>query len=141
MTELRLCVTRTINAPIEAVFSAWLDPTMLAQFIIPGDGMAVPKAEANAVEGGRFDIVMQSGDKQFPHGGEYLKLVPHTLIEFTWESPFSIDGSKVTINLRPAGAATDIELIHVNFPDEETRSSHEGGWSVILKHLEQVLSA
>ena len=33
MSELNLTVERTINAPQEKVFSAWLDPEMLKRFI------------------------------------------------------------------------------------------------------------
>ena len=72
MTELSLRVTRTINAPIEAVFNAWLDPAMLVRFMTPGEGVTVPKAETDARVGGRFDIVMTAGEKELPHSGTYL---------------------------------------------------------------------
>lgn len=141
MNELKLSVSRTINAPIESVFNAWLNPDMLAKFMIPGEGMTVPKAEANAVTGGRFDIVMQAGDKEIPHGGQYLELVPYSRIVFTWESPFSIEGSTVTLDLSSAGDGTLINLVHVKFPDAESRTNHEGGWSRILAQLDQTVAA
>ena len=34
-TELKLEISRTIAAPREAVFDAWLDPEMLARFMTP----------------------------------------------------------------------------------------------------------
>ena len=140
MSELMLNVTRTINAPIQSVYNAWLDPNMLAQFMLPGDGMHVPKSETDAREGGRFTIVMAAGEQEIPHGGEYLKLNPYTQIVFTWESPYSVDDSTVTLNLAESEAGTDIELIHVKFPNEETRDSHQGGWINILASLEKALS-
>ena len=141
MSDLKLSVSCSINAPIESVFNAWLNADMLAKFMIPGDGMTVPKAEANAVIGGRFDIIMQAGDKELPHGGQYLEIVPFTRIVFTWEAPFSVDGSVVTLEMSTEGNGTLIKLVHVKFPDDESRANHEGGWSTILTHLEQAIAA
>jgi uncharacterized protein YndB with AHSA1/START domain len=139
MSELSLHVSRLINAPIESVFNAWLDPVMLARFMIPGEGMSVPRAEADARVGGRFTIIMLAGDKEIPHSGEYRIIERYSLIVFTWEPPFSVDGSTVTLNLNEVGGVTKVELDHVRFPDEESRSNHQGGWTAILNCLDQVL--
>jgi len=140
MTDLKLTVNREINAPAEAVFNAWLDAETLAKFMMPMPDMSVPVAEADAKVGGRFKIVMRMGDQDLPHGGTYLEIVPHSKIVFTWESPYSVDGSTVTLTLSPAeGGKTNIELVHVKFPDEEVRDRHEGGWSGILAKLAEVI--
>lgn len=139
MTELSCNITRTINAPIEAVFNAWLDPKMLAKFMIPRPGMTVPKSEANPVEGGRFDIVM-AGEKEMPHGGVYKKISPHSQLVFTWESPFSVAGSTVTLDLVAADGGTEISLTHVKFQDEGIRDNHIGGWTHILETLSTALT-
>ena len=136
MTELSLTVNRRINAPAQKVFDAWLDPKMLARFMIPGEGGRVPKAETDPKVGGRFHIVMTSGDKEIPHEGSYRTINPHTQIVFSWESPFSADGSMVTLNFKPAGAnATDLELVHEKFANEQSRDGHTGGWTAILAKL------
>ncbi|MEP0943695.1 MAG: SRPBCC domain-containing protein [Rhizobiaceae bacterium] len=140
MSELRLTTSRRINAPVEAVFNAWLDAEMLARFMLPGEGMSVPSAEADAREGGRFSIVMQAGEQQIPHAGEFKVINKHSQIVFTWESPFSIDGSTVTLNFTSSGGGTDLELIHVKFPDAQSRDNHLGGWGNILAALDNVLS-
>jgi len=142
MTELSLRVARTINAPIEAVFNAWLDPVMLAKFMTPGPNMTVPKAEADAREGGRFAIIMAAGDQEIPHAGTYKTITRHSQLVFTWESPFSMDGSTVTLNLTPAeNGGTEVELIHVKFPSEESRDNHNGGWTMILGALDAAIAA
>ena len=140
MSELKLTTSRHINAPVERVFEAWLDPEMLARFMLPADGMSVPSAAAEPVVGGRFEIVMQAGEQQIPHGGEFKVIDRHSQIVFTWESPFSIDGSTVTLNFKPVDSGTELELIHVKFPDAQSRDNHLGGWGNILATLDSVLS-
>jgi uncharacterized protein YndB with AHSA1/START domain len=93
MTELSLTLNRRINAPAQKVFDAWLDPKMLARFMVTCEGGSVPKAETEARVGGRFHIVMKPGGEEIPHEGTYKTIDPHRQIIFTWESPFSADGS------------------------------------------------
>ena len=139
MSDLSLNLKRIIQAPIEDVFEAWLQPTILAQIMVPAPNMHVPKAEADPRVGGRFTIVMAAGEQEIVHTGEYLTLDRYSQIVFTWNSPFSADGSTVTLNLVQTDAGTEVELIHVRLLDEESRDNHAGGWSTILANLNQVL--
>ena len=139
MSELSVTVMREIQAPKEQVFNAWLDPEMLKKFMKPMDAISIPKAEVNAVEGGRFDIVML-GENEMPHGGEYQVIDRFTKIVFTWESAYSVDGSTVTLNFSGDESRTKLELIHTRFLNEEMRNNHEGGWTNILKWLDEALT-
>ena len=136
MTELSLSVERTIAAPQDKLFNAWLDPEMLKRFMLPGEGMAVPRAASDAREGGRFEIIMQAGDQELPHSGTYKEIDPHNRIVFTWESPYSQDDSEVTLTFTQDGAGTKVRLDQVRFPSQESRDNHEGGWTKILEALE-----
>ena len=140
MPELSLKVSRVIRAPIQTVYNAWLDPKLLAKFMLASDGMAIPHAETDAREGGRYTLIMVAGDQELPHGGEYKRLTPYTQIIFTWESPFSVDGSTVTLNFSEVEGGTQVELEHVKFLDEEARAGHEQGWVAILEKLAGTLS-
>ena len=140
MTDLTLNVSRTINATPEALFNAWLDPTMLAKFMAPGPDMTVPHAANDPVEGGRFDIIMKAGDQELPHAGTYKEINPHSRLVFTWESPMSVDGSTVTLTFDPVDGGTKVNLHHVKFQDEEKRANHEGGWMAILGKLEAAVA-
>lgn len=139
MSDLTLNISRTINAPVESVYNAWLNPELLAQFMLPAANVHAAKAETDARVGGRFTIVMVTAERELPHGGEYKVLNPYSQIVFSWESSFAADGSTVTIDLKPVAAGTYIELTHIKFRDEETRSSHEGGWMRIIETLSNVL--
>lgn len=140
MTDLTVKLNKTINAPIEKVFDAWLDPAMLTRFILPAPGMAPPEVESDAREGGRFTILMRVGDDKIPHSGSYLVVNRPSQLKFTWESPFSTDDSTVTLDFSAVGAQqTSVELTHVKFVNEEARANHEGGWSNILDRLAEVV--
>jgi len=140
MTDLTVNTKKTINAPIEKVFDAWLDPAMLTRFILPMPGMPQPEVETDPREGGRFSIVMQVGDDKIPHTGSYLSLERPSRLVFSWESPYSADDSTVTLDFTEIDAATtSVELTHVKFLHEEARSDHEGGWGNILDQLDAVI--
>jgi uncharacterized protein YndB with AHSA1/START domain len=140
MTDLSVNISKNINAPIEKVFDAWLDPLMLTQFILPAPGMAQPQVENDAREGGRFSIIMQVGDERIPHTGTYLTIErPHRLA-FSWESPFSTDDSIVTLVFDAIDSATThLDLSHMKFINEEARTNHEGGWNNILEQLQRLI--
>ncbi|HBS26486.1 MAG TPA: SRPBCC domain-containing protein [Gammaproteobacteria bacterium] len=141
MTDLTVKLNKTIHAPIETVFDAWLDPKLLARFILPAPGMPEPKVENDPQEGGKFVIIMEVGDDKIPHSGEYLEVNRPERLVFTWASPCSIDDSTVTLEFSAIDqSTTEIKLTHIRFIDEETRSDHEGGWSNILDKLDEITS-
>lgn len=140
MNDLTLTVERTIKAPPEDVFNAWLNPEMLRRFMMPAAGMSVPRASNDPEEGGRFEVVMLAGEKEIPHAGTYREINPHDRIVFTWESPFSVDDSTVTLTFAPADEGTFVTLTHVRFSDAETRDNHKGGWVGILELLDATLA-
>lgn len=140
MTDLKVNVSKTIHAPIEKVFNAWLNPKILSQFILPMPGMPNPEVKTDPREQGKFTIIMHVGDDKIPHTGKYLEInFPEKLV-FTWESPFSTDNSTVTLNFTILDEnKTQVELTHVRFIDEESRSNHEGGWGNILNELNEII--
>ena len=141
MTELSVNITKTINAPIEQVFDAWLDPQTLSSFMQPMPGMPAPETKIDASVGGRFLIKMIVGDQIIPHEGSYHKIKKPNLLVFSWESPFSGEGSIVTLNFKALDTnSTELNLVHVKFPNEESRSDHEGGWTNILELLNNITS-
>ena len=134
MTDLTMTVKRTIKANPEAVYAAWLDPVTITRFMAGGADQRVTEARTDPRVGGSFRIVMTS-DKDIAHQGVYRDLVPHSLIRFTWESPYSPADSEVTIRLSPVADGTEITLSQVKFLSEGAREGHQGGWTRILDRL------
>ena len=136
MLEISMEISKTIAAPREKLFNAWLDPEMLVKFMTPGPNMTVPRASADPKVGGRFDVVMRAGDQDLPHSGTYRVIDPHNRIAFAWENPFyTLEDSVVTIDFEDADGGTNVRLTHVRFPSEESRDNHKAGWGSILDAL------
>jgi len=139
MNNLTVKLTKSINAPIEVVFDAWLNPKTMASFMMPMEGMPEPEVEINAIVNGNFSIIMEVEGNKLPHSGKYIEIEPSSKLVFTWESPFSPSESIVTLVFNKIDDnKTKIELTHAKFDDEESRKNHEGGWSGILNTLSRL---
>ena len=141
MTDLTVNINKDINASIEKVFDAWLNPALLAKFILPMPGMAEPETTNDPRVGGKFEIVMSVGENKVPHTGEYFEIDRPNKLSFSWVSPASSDDSVVTLVFKAIDAhTTNVDLTHVKFFNEEMRSNHEGGWTNIMDALSEVLA-
>lgn len=139
MQDLTMTVSRRINAPAEKIFNAWLNPEMMARYMIPDAGFSVPQAQIDARVGGQFSFVVKK-EKETPHTGTYTTLDRYTKIAFTWVSPFAAEGSHVTLLFTPAGdGATDVELTQVKFLSEDSREGHRKVWAKILGTLDTLV--
>ena len=137
MAELSLTIKKNVRAPIEKVFDAWLDPQILAKFMIPMEGMPEPQVENDPRVGGNFTIIMQVGELSLPHTGQYLTIDRPNSLVFSWVSDHSIEGSRVTLDfLNLDEKTTEVTLTQVKFFDEPAMRDHEGGWTNILKTLD-----
>jgi uncharacterized protein YndB with AHSA1/START domain len=136
MPDLKLTSRRTIKAPPEKIFNAWLVPDMMAKFMSPRPDMHVREARADARVGGRFYVAMVDGDKEHPHEGTYKEITPYSRLVFTWEVAWSAPGTYVQIDLTPKGDATEVVLTHVKFLSEDSRDNHAKGWAGILGKLD-----
>ena len=57
MSELELTVSRTIRAPRQKVFEAWLKPETLSKIMRPGADDLPARVTNDPVKGGRFMII------------------------------------------------------------------------------------
>jgi uncharacterized protein YndB with AHSA1/START domain len=132
-----LVVRRFIPAPRERVFAAWLDPASLAQWMRPS-GMTDAKVEVDSRVGGKFRIVMIQGREQFEHTGEYLSIEPPARLAFTWISKATdLEPTEVTLEFLERPGGTELVLTHRRLPAEQVES-HRGGWSDILRLLQEM---
>ena len=139
-TNLELNVERIIKASKETLYNAWLKPQLFAKFMTPGEGMKNSDSKIDARVGGKFSLNMIAGDDVMLHHGEYFKLTHFDLIQFSWNSPFSQEGSTVTISLTQVDGGTKLKLNNIKFISQESCENHTSGWMYILKTLEATVT-
>jgi uncharacterized protein YndB with AHSA1/START domain len=121
---LEFKVERTIPAPPEEVFDAWLNPA------IPGNPWnAAEKFILDAKVEGLFYWTL----KGTPHYGRFTEVERPGRIQHTWMSPNTLgEESMVTVTFKKQGADTLMTLVHSDLPDHELAQGHEKGWSYFL---------
>jgi uncharacterized protein YndB with AHSA1/START domain len=137
MTSLTL--VRRIKAKPSTVFDAITTPNGMACWFGPDRG-PVLLAESDARVGGRFRVRFRMMDgSEHTCGGEYLKISPEGVaMSWRWEGGADDPNeSRLEIRLRAIPEGTELTLTHSLLPDEESRKSHEGGWSGSLDKLER----
>jgi uncharacterized protein YndB with AHSA1/START domain len=115
---------RTIPAPPDEVFAAWLDPK------IPGNPWhTADKLLFHPHVDGFFYWLFRGT----PHYGRFTEIEPAARIQHTWMSPNTLgQESTVTVTFEKKGANTLMTLVHSDLPIEEKAKSHEKGWTYFL---------
>lgn len=138
MTPRELRLTRLVPASLEEVFRAWTDPEVLAQWWGPGDN-AVSEVEIDARPGGRYRMAFATAEGgTLVMAGTYIEVDPPRHLSFTWRwevgGPDKVE-SHVTVELNPAGDATELVVTHGGFPDDAAAAPYGNGWEAVLPKL------
>jgi uncharacterized protein YndB with AHSA1/START domain len=144
-------VERTLRAPPERVFRAFLDPDLIKQWMTPGD-FAIDRVSVDPKVGGR--IVISHSLKGVSYGGfegEFVKIVPHRELVYRWAfvgtepEKGEYHDTLVTVTLRPVpGRKTKVTVVHERLGDLRRRAPEihaqvSGGWNSSLDKLEKAL--
>jgi uncharacterized protein YndB with AHSA1/START domain len=136
MTSLTL--VRRIAARPSIVFDALTTPEGIACWWGPDAG-PVLVAETDVRVGGRFRVRFRMLDgAEHESSGQYLEVRRPERLVMSWrwvggeEDP---NESRVEIDLRPIPEGTELTFTHAALLNEETRRSHERGWSGALEKL------
>ena len=142
--EHTIVIKRQFSAPVDRVYNAWTDPTMLAQWFSPNIRWNNPLVENELKPGGRRSITMRHSDgDQMQITGTYLELVPNERLSFTsifHGGPAGSDESTVTIELRSAPGGTELTLTHDRQTDPAAKEGASAGWAGCLEMLESYLA-
>jgi uncharacterized protein YndB with AHSA1/START domain len=97
-------------------------------------------AEVELRVGGRYRVRFRRLDTtEHESSGEFLEIVPPERVVFSWRWKGGVEDpgeSRVEITLKAVPEGTELTFVHALLRDEETRRSHEGGWSGALDKLE-----
>ncbi|MEM8935960.1 MAG: SRPBCC domain-containing protein [Pseudomonadota bacterium] len=148
-------IERTFNAPIETVWAMWTQAELFQKWYGP-NGMTIPFAEMDVVEGGARKICMQmeTPDKTMTmwFTGEYKEVKPTHRLIYT-ESMCDQDGNilspqsmgmpeghpettEVIVELTERGGKTVMKLTHIGVPAD---SGGAGGWAQAIDKMAALL--
>ena len=121
---IEVSVERTIPAPLETVYDAWLDPKT------PGTVWnAAEKFSLDAKVDGLFFWRVPGNS----HYGRFTEMKRPSRMQYTWVSP-STSGleSMVTVTFKKKGNETVMTLVHTGLPDTNGGKGHEKGWNFFV---------
>lgn len=116
---------RTIPAPPDEVFDAWLNPK------IPGNPWnAADKFLLNPKVDGLFFWAL----KEHAHYGRFTDMKRPARMQHTWMSSSTLgQESTVTLTFKKQGKGTLMTLLHTGLPDHAVAKGHEKGWNFFLE--------
>jgi uncharacterized protein YndB with AHSA1/START domain len=134
LSDAAVVVRRTIAAPADILFDAWLDPIALASWMRPGTVRSTT-ATVDARVGGRYEIIMTGEAEVFPHHGVYRAIDRPRRLVFTWLSPHTEHRETlVTVDFIPQGERTEVVVTHEQLP-ASALPAHSRGWTGALERL------
>jgi Uncharacterized conserved protein len=141
--ESQITLSRTIDANVSDVFSAWTDPALIEQW-------QADEAEFDAFEGGQYRFVTFAEDEaEADHevSGEILQFVEDEKLVMSWIHKDEEDADSelifvVDIRFEALGdERTRITLVERGLPhaDAQTRIFSMEAWSAALEHLAELM--
>ena len=138
-----LTITRTIRAPRQRVFDAFVQPELLKQWFAPR-GFTVVGATVDPQVGGRYRMTMkQRSGEPVTVSGEYREVKAPERLTFTWKwesvPMAALPETLVIVSLVERrgehGVETTLTLLHTGFPAPEARDGHTEGWNSCVNRL------
>ena len=122
-----ICVTKTINAPVEKVYGAWTSADQLDKWFGSGN-------KAKVEDGGSFEN--SDGNR-----GEYKRVRLNKDIRIAWADPSCTPGSVADVVFTPKGEKTGLLVNHDRI---QTRAEADGlreAWGEALDKLKKMVEA
>lgn len=133
-------VQRTIAAPIERVYKAWVSPRQIHMWFAPGQ--IVRHVECDARVGGRyrFEVQLARGGVCVC-SGEYVTVEEHKTLAFTWNVEGAhepVRNALVTVRFASVEQGTHVSIRHERLDTDSARSDVRQGWTEILSVFEKL---
>jgi len=138
MTANTVRLHRVLPVKPEKVYRAFLEADAMAKWLPPnGFTCTVHHFEAKVV--GKFRMSFRNFTTGNSHsfGGEYVELVPHSLIRYTdtFDDPNLPGTMHVTVQLKPVSVGTEISIEQAGIPPAIPVEACYLGWQESLNQL------
>jgi len=133
---------RVLATKPEKIYRAFLEADALAKWL-PPNGFTCTVEHFEAKVGGSFRMSFRNFTTGHSHsfGGEYLELVPHSLIRYTdrFDDPNLPGTMQVTVNLKPVSCGTEIHIEQSGVPAVIPLEACYLGWQESLIQLARLV--
>jgi uncharacterized protein YndB with AHSA1/START domain len=141
--ENTLVLRRSVDAVPERVFDMWTQPERIRTWMCPPE-CAIESLETDVREGGSYRIAMrQPNGEVWNVRGKYREVRRPERIVFTWaweeDDPKDEIETVISVDLTPAGNATELVFTQTGFATVESRDGHEEGWNGAIDRLAPAL--
>jgi uncharacterized protein YndB with AHSA1/START domain len=129
---------RVLRASPERIYRAFLDPDAMARWL-PPYGFTGKVHHMDARVGGTFRMSFTNFGTGNGHSfsGEYLELVPHSLIRYTdrFDDPQLPGEIRVAVSLRAVSCGTELNIVQEGIPAVIPVEMCYLGWQESLQQL------
>ena len=129
---------RVFRSSPEKVYRAFLDADAMAKWL-PPYGFDCKVHHMDARVGGSFKISFHNFSTGHGHafGGEYVELVPHSLIRYTdkFDDPNLPGEMRVTVSLKAVVCGTELSVVQEGIPEVIPVAMCHLGWQESLAQL------
>jgi uncharacterized protein YndB with AHSA1/START domain len=144
-TSSSIRLVRTIKAPPERIYQAFLDPDAMAKWL-PPHGFTGHVHHIEPKVGGTYRMSFSTLNRSWTHffGGTYKELVPGKRIVHTdrFEDPaMGKSEMTVTIDLKPVPGGTEVHILQEGIPAGPAADGAPYGWSQSLDNLVRLCEA
>ncbi len=138
MTDRTVKLHRVLKAPPAKVYRAFLEADALSKWI-PPYGFTCTVHHLDAKVGGTFKMSFRNFTTGGVHsfGGEYLELVPDTLLRYTdkFDDPNLPGVLQIKVTLKPVLCGTDVSIEQSGIPEAIPLEMCYLGWQESLAQL------
>jgi len=138
MTANTVRLHRVLPVKPEKVYRAFLEADAMAKWL-PPNGFTCTVHHFEAKVGGKFRMSFRNFTTGNSHsfGGEYVELVPHSLIRYTdtFDDPNLPGTMHVTVQLKPVSVGTEISIEQAGIPSAIPVEACYLGWQESLSLL------
>ena len=127
-------VERTLHAPLEEVFRAFVEAEKLGRWLLPLPGSVARSAQSDARAGGGFTLELANGADVHTLRGSYLVVEAPRRLAFTLALDAN-DAGRIEVELAPVSAGTGVRLAHAGTWAAPERREVEQAWLRCLGRL------
>jgi uncharacterized protein YndB with AHSA1/START domain len=82
-----ILIQQTLAASAAAVFDAWVNPSVMKQWMFLTGDNEIYKVQVDVRVGGAYSILEWTGSQDIDHFGHYLKIDQPNLLSFSFQAP------------------------------------------------------